>query len=283
MGFLIPWLDDVTVTMSMVEAPSSIQETPLAQSAKMAMLGELVAGVTHEINNALNFITCTLPQLKRNFEGLEELLAAYDHVPLPDPDATAIHQIKENIRYTDLLPGIQKRLDRSIEGAARVEKIIKNLRAFSGAHQDDWVKADLHQGLDSTMDLLAYDVNTRIDLIKQYHPDPIILNCQPAQLNQVFMNLLINASHAIDNQGQIIVRTFRDAEWVVVEVSDNGHGIPAETLPHIFEPFFTTKMDGRGTGLGLSVCKKIIENHQGHLEVESAPSQGTTFRVRLKS
>ena len=249
--------------------PETEIQQQLEKSAKLATIGELVSGVTHEINNALNFIVGTLPQLSRDMKSVEALFAAN-------------HDCEVAEQYPELLASIQKKIDRCIHGAGRVEKIIKNLRAFSGATNEDKLHVDLHQGLDATAALLAYEVDDRIVIQKEYGALPLI-HCHPSQINQVFMNLLINASHAIPNKGTITIKTFSRDGSAVVEISDTGQGIPDEVLPSIFEPFFTTKKDGKGTGLGLGICRSIIEKHGGTISVASILNQGTTFAVTLPS
>jgi len=248
--------------------------------SKLATLGELISGVTHEVNNALNFITGTIPQLGRQLEALECLCKRYDTCQLQTQDQEEMDYLKTEIEYDELFPRLKKKRERYITGATRVQKIMKNLRSFSGAHDDDVIPIDIHQGLDSTIDLIIYDIHDRIEILKDYGPIPLV-NGRPGQLNQVFMNLLINASHAIPETGVITVKTYTSNNHTCVDILDTGRGVSQQVLPHIFEPFYTTKKDGKGTGLGLSVCQDIIQKHGGRIRVSSKEGKGTTFTVEL--
>ena len=256
-----------------------MDENKLDALAKLATIGELISGVTHEANNALNFITGTIPQLSRSLESLEKICQEYDSCKLKPEDQERIDLVKSEIDYDSLFAGIRKKLDRYKQGASRVQKIMKNLRSFSGSY-DDAIAFDIHQGLDSTIDLIAYDIKDRINITREYSEIPLV-NGKPGQLNQVFMNLLINASHAIENRGEIHVKTYSQNHQVYIEITDSGHGIPEKLLPFIFEPFYTTKKNGLGTGLGLSVSKKIVEQHGGTLTVDTKENEGTTFTIVL--
>ncbi|MDP2805732.1 MAG: ATP-binding protein [Gallionellaceae bacterium] len=163
----------------------------------------------------------------------------------------------------------------------RVKKIILDLKEFSHTDSEDqWVWADVHQGLDSTLNVVWNELKYKCEVLKEYGVLPKIY-CLPSQINQVFMNLLVNAAQAIEVHGKITLRTGQEGEKIWVEVSDEGNGIPAENIPRLFDPFFTTKPVGKGTGLGLSVSYKIIEKHHGKIEVHSEVGKGTTFRVIL--
>ena len=249
--------------------------------AKLATIGELISGVTHEVNNALNFITGTIPQLGRSLEALDTICKEYDSCKLDPEDQDRIDLVKEEIDYDTIFAGLQKKLERYSHGAGRVQKIMKNLRSFSGSY-DDTISVDINQGLESTIDLISYDVKDRIDIIRDFGEIPLIQG-KPGQLNQVFMNLLINASHAIENRGEINVKTYTQDNNVCISVSDSGHGIPEQLLPFIFEPFYTTKTNGQGTGLGLSVSKKIVEQHNGTIQVDTKENEGTTFIISLQT
>jgi signal transduction histidine kinase len=162
-----------------------------------------------------------------------------------------------------------------------VRKIVLDLKNFSRVGEQEWQEADLHEGLDSTLNIVWNELKYKAKVIKEYGDIPKI-HCLISQLNQVFMNLLVNAGHAIETQGTITIRSFRqDDDKVCIEVSDTGQGIAPEHMNRIFEPFFTTKPVGKGTGLGLSLSYGIVRRHKGRLEVESVVGQGTTFRVVL--
>jgi len=168
----------------------------------------------------------------------------------------------------------------SMEGLSRVRDIIQDLKDFAHADKNDWELDDLHKGLDSTLNIINNELKYHCTVHKQYGEIPEIY-CLPSQLNQVFMNLLINAAHAIDTKGDIHISTGCTEPNVWVEIRDNGKGIAPENLPRLFEPFFTTKPVGKGTGLGLSVSQNIVRKHGGKIEVTSQPGQGSRFRVWL--
>jgi histidine kinase len=237
----------------------------LVQSEKMASLGQLVAGVAHEINNPINFIASGLPSLRRDVDKVAEM------VPAGARDATFD---KVRGRLAKLLTAIQ-------EGAQRTAEIVKNLRSFSRLDEAAQKAVDLHEGLDSTLVLLGSKVRDGIQVEKQYGALPLV-ECFPSQLNQVFMNLLVNAIQAMDERGTLTISTERSGpNSVRVAIRDTGKGIPVDVLAKIFDPFFTTKSVGEGTGLGLSISHEIIAKHRGQLSVESEVGVGTTFRIEL--
>ncbi len=172
-------------------------------------------------------------------------------------------------------------LNESLYGLVRVKKIVQDLKDFSHVDQADWQDADLNAGLESTLNVIAHEIKYRANVVKNFTPLPL-LRCLPSQLNQVFMNLLLNAAQSLDGQGEITVSTGFTDDDVWIEISDNGKGIPAEIQKRIFEPFFTTKPVGKGTGLGLSIAFDIVQKkHGGRLEVVSEMGKGSTFRVNL--
>ncbi len=171
-------------------------------------------------------------------------------------------------------------LTESREGLKRIQKIVKDLKDFSHLDAPEWQLADIHQGIDSTLNVIAYELKYKVELIKEYGILPRI-RCLPFQLNQVFLNLLINASHAIKEHGQVTIQTGCTDEHVWIRIADTGQGISAANLSRIFEPFFTTKSIGVGTGLGLSVSWGIVQAHSGRIEVQSELERGTAFAVFL--
>jgi signal transduction histidine kinase len=171
-------------------------------------------------------------------------------------------------------------IDESIEGAMRVRQIVRDLRDFSRPSGEEWALADLHAGLESTLNVVHNEIKYKANVIRDYGELPPV-ECNAAQLNQVFMNLLVNASQAIKEQGTITVRTACWGDIVTVSITDTGAGIAEEVIGRIFDPFFTTKPLGQGTGLGLSISHGIIEHHRGRIEVESHAGEGTTFTVTI--
>lgn len=171
-------------------------------------------------------------------------------------------------------------IDESIDGAVRVRRIVQDLRDFSRPGSGEWSVVDLHAGLDSTLNVVHNELKYKADIVREYGDVPPV-ECLPSQLNQVFMNLLVNAAHAIPTRGVITIRTSSDGECVSIAISDTGTGMAPDVARRIFDPFFTTKPVGQGTGLGLSVSHGIVERHRGTIDVTSVPGQGTTFCVRL--
>ncbi len=261
-------------------------QAQLRQSEKLASVGQLAAGVAHEINNPVGFVGSNLTSLGEYVEDLFALIDAYTAAePLIARDPQRLDAIRRLWRQHDIefaRGDLANLLRDSREGLRRIKCIVQDLQELSHKAQPQWQLADLHQGLDSTLDLIAPKLRGRIEVHRDYGELPP-LRCNPGQLNQVFLNLLINAIHAIDGPGRIVVRSGRDDAggfgWIDIE--DDGRGIAAEELPHIFEPFFTTKPVDQGNGLGLSVCWGIVQQHGGGIEAVSEPGSGTRFRVRL--
>lgn len=267
-------------------ALDKIQEVQshLVQSEKMASVGQLAAGVAHEINNPIGYINSNLTSLQNYVEDLLALLARYEQAEAVCADAGRLAEINAFKRQIDLAFLKSDMLDllaESHEGASRVKKIVQDLKDFSHAGgDDDWQWASLHAGLESTLNIVNNEIKYKAHVVKEFGDIPDI-RCLPHQLNQVFMNLLVNAAHAIEQDGTITVRTGTENNAVWVEVSDTGKGIAPDHISKIFDPFFTTKPVGKGTGLGLSVSYNIIKKHHGEIRVDSRQGEGTTFRIVL--
>ena len=256
----------------------------LLQSEKMASIGQLAAGVAHEINNPIGYVYSNLHALETYVEKVFQVIAAYEQAEASIADAATISNIEQVKRSADLAflkEDVVALMGESREGITRVKKIVQDLKDFShvGA-EDEWQWADLHQGLDSTLNVAGSEIKYKAHVIRDYGDLPKI-ECVPSQLNQVFLNLLVNAAHAIEEQGTISVHSGVQGSEVWVEISDTGMGIAPENLARIFDPFFTTKPIGKGTGLGLSLSYGIVQKHHGRIEVRSEPARGTTFRVWL--
>ncbi|HKR05610.1 MAG TPA: ATP-binding protein, partial [Bacteroidia bacterium] len=234
---------------------------------KMASLGQLTAGVAHEINNPINFVSANINPLKRNFEEL----------------VTFIRQKKETnsseLNYTidetkQLLSGIE-------EGSRRTAEIVKVLRNFSRLDEEEMKKANINEGIISTLVLLHNKIkHQKIEVIKSLGEIPEI-ECYPGQLNQVFMNIISNAIDAISENGKIIITTLKEKDRIKISIRDTGKGMGDEVKQKIFDPFFTTKDVGKGTGLGLSISYGIIEKHKGRIEVESEKGKGSEFVILM--
>ena len=254
----------------------------LLQSEKMASIGLLAAGVAHEINNPLAFISSNFGALERDAKDILKLISAFEGVEglLPGDARAPVAFMKKDIGLDDIRQDLDALFAESREGLQRVKHIVQNLKDFSRPGGTEKEMADLEQGLDSTLNVAWNEIKYKADVVKEYAGVPE-LYCLPSQINQVFLNLLINAAHAIEGKGTIIVRTGHDEKVVWVEIEDNGCGIAPAHLDHIFEPFFTTKPVGKGTGLGLSIVYGIVQGHRGTIAVKSEVGKGTMFRVAL--
>ncbi|MCW8826982.1 MAG: PAS domain S-box protein, partial [Gammaproteobacteria bacterium] len=259
-------------------------QAQLLQSEKMASIGQLAAGVAHEINNPVGYVSSNISSLKIYLGELFQLINTYAELESELPDGEMkqnLNDLKARLDLDYLRQDVEDLVDESLEGVHRVKKIVQDLKDFSHVDEAEWQLGDLHAGLDSTLNIVHNELKYKAEVIKEYGEIPEIV-CMGSQLNQVFMNMFINASHAIEDQGKVYVRTGQhDSDWVWVEIEDTGKGISPENLPHIFEPFFTTKEVGKGTGLGLSLTYGIIEKHHGRIEVESEVGVGTRFKIWL--
>lgn len=249
----------------------------LLQSEKLAAIGQLAAGVAHEINNPVGYVYSNLQSLGTYLEDLFRLTDAVDAgASLEDLSA-----IKKNIDYSFLKDDLKDLLAESREGIERVKTIISAMKDFSHIDDEEFKLADLHRGIETTLNVVNNELKYKATVVKEFGELPEV-ECISSQINQVVMNLLVNAAHAIDDFGEIIVRTRCDGNWAVVEVEDNGKGIAEENLHRIFEPFFTTKPVGKGTGLGLSLSFNIVQKHNGSITAEHASAgKGTCFRISL--
>jgi len=254
----------------------------LLQAEKMASIGQLAAGVAHEINNPIGFINSNCGTLRGYVAGMLELIAAFeaDEALLSDAARQRIGAVKQRIDLDYLREDVLTLLHESLEGIKRVRRIVQDLKDFSHVDAGSWQRTDLHRGLDSTLNIVNNEIKYVADVVKEYGAIPEV-ECLPLQLNQVFLNLLVNAAQAMHGQrGTITIRTgVDDAAHVFVEISDTGSGIAPENLKRIFDPFFTTKPVGTGTGLGLSVSYGIIIKHGGRIDVRSELGQGAIFRI----
>jgi two-component system NtrC family sensor kinase len=260
-------------------------ETRLVQSEKLASIGQLAAGVAHEINNPLGFLSSNFGMLEEYLASLFGMLDSYEDAENSGFAPALAHRLparRAELQLDFLRRDIPLLMEQSRDGMNRVSKIVQSLKDFSRASpHNDWQWTDLHQGIDSTLHIIASELRQVAEVRKEYGALPKI-ECNPSELNQVFLNLLVNAGHAVfPGRGVITIRSGREDEEAWVEVADNGSGIPPDVLPRIFDPFFTTKPVGKGTGLGLSVSHGIIRHHGGRIEVSTAPGQGTAFRVVL--
>jgi two-component system NtrC family sensor kinase len=256
-------------------------QAQIVHSEKMASLGQLAAGVAHELNNPAGFIYGNMEMLRQCAAGVERLQKYYDDAALPAPVAHGAAAVKREIGYERLLADLHSIVADCHSGAERIRDVVQNLRLFSRLDEAEFKKVDLHEGLDSTVRLLSqYYGSGRVKLERDYGELPPV-DCYAGQLNQVWMNLIVNAAQAVGHEGVVRVTTRMEGGTAVITVSDTGRGIAPEHLKKIFDPFFTTKPVGEGTGLGLSITYGIVERHGGSIKVESRPGEGTTFTVGI--
>ncbi|WP_460144806.1 ATP-binding protein [Pseudomonas sp. S2_A02] len=260
-------------------------ESQLVQSEKLASLGQLAAGVAHEINNPIGFISSNLGALDGYFKQLQDMLDAYREAEKAIGSSEVIDrlgQLRERVELDFLREDIPLLIKESKEGIGRVGQIVKDLKDFSRVDSNqEWQWANLQQGIESTLNIVANELKYKADVVKEFQKLPDI-ECLPSQINQVIMNLIVNASQAMGpERGIITLRTGLEGETVSIEVADTGIGIEPDNLQKIFDPFYTTKPVGQGTGLGLSLSYGIVKKHQGDISVRSEVGVGSTFRVEL--
>lgn len=246
------------------------QHEQMIQSEKMAALGELLAGVAHEINTPLGALKSNSNLFVRAFERIQAMLS----------DESLPEEICHHPELQKLLLNITQLNQVNETATARIEAIVNGLRKFARPSEEKPQAADVHECLDGSLMLVHHELKNRVEVVRQYGDIPPI-KCYPNQLSQVFLNLLINACHAIGDRGQITIRTFTENDSVVIEISDTGVGISKENLERVFESGFTTKEPGKGTGLGLSIVKQIVDDHNGRIAVSSTVGKGTTFRLEF--
>jgi len=259
-------------------------QAQLLQSAKMAALGQLAAGVAHEINNPAGFVLSNFFTLQEYTGNLLQLVDAYrfaaesgapDHPALQDADRRAGEL---NLDY--MRGDVVSLLGDSQDGLVRIKRIVRDLLDFSHVDDEHWQTIDVHACIESTVTVVWNELKQKATLVRDYGALPAI-RCVPARLSQAFMNLLINAVQAIAERGAITLRTGHEGDVVWIEVTDTGAGIAPEALPRIYEPFFTTKPVGVGTGLGMTLSYGIIQSHRGRIDVRSEVGRGTSFTVWL--
>ncbi|WP_313952397.1 ATP-binding protein [Accumulibacter sp.] len=261
-------------------------QNQLLQSEKMASIGQLAAGIAHEINNPVGFVNSNLQTLKKYCAQMLKLIAAYQpaEARIDDPEILAeIRKIKRALDLDFLQEDLPDLIKESEDGLFRIKKIVEDLKDFSHVDEADWQHADLNAGLDSTLNVVWNEVKYKATVDKNYGQLPPV-ECLAAQLNQVFMNLIVNAVQSLDESrgmGTITLSTGHQDDMVWVEVKDTGQGMSEDVQKRIFEPFFTTKPVGKGTGLGMSVSYNIVQKHHGRIELTSVVGEGTRFRIWL--
>jgi signal transduction histidine kinase len=271
-------------------------QSQIIQNEKMASIGQLAAGVAHEMNNPIGFVVCNFETLDKYIQKIKTLLHQYEQLaetvqgaaePRLLDEVLQIKNLRSQLKIDFVMEDLKALFDESQEGLSRVTAIIRNLRDFSRVDQiGEVAEYDLNQGLKSTLTVCQNEIKYACEIKTEFNEIPRIY-CNPGQVNQVFLNILVNAAQAIASQnrsekGHIVIQTSSDAEWISCQIQDDGPGIPQENLKKVFDPFFTTKPVGKGTGLGLSISYDIIVNkHKGQLSVNSTLGQGTTFVIKL--
>jgi two-component system NtrC family sensor kinase len=280
-----------TRTFELRETLDHLKQTQnqLVNVEKMAAIGQLTAGIAHEINNPINFVMSNIAPLRRDIEDIFRVLAKYNEINEED-DIKAkiieINKLKEQLDISFLITEINALLLGIYEGASRTSEIVIGMKNFSHIEEFDLKLANVNEGLDTTLTMLKSIITNKIKVIKQLEEIPKIM-CYPGKLNQVFMNIINNSAQAIINktnlneEGIIEIRSKVENEKIVILIKDNGIGMSPQTLKKIFDPFFTTNDVGQGTGLGLSISYNIIKNHSGEIQVVSEENVGTVFSIIL--
>ncbi len=255
-------------------------EPNLVHNAKMALMGELLAGVAHEIKNPLAFVHANMGNLAKFLKKITSLIDSYEHLDIPEETRNELDKIKADIKYDYIIKRVNEMIEKSKDGVDRTAKIISSINSFSRKNTDKMENADINEAIEMTLNILTHEYKNRIDIIREYGDLPPI-KCNIGKLNQVFMNLLVNACQAIKEKGEITIKTSEEGGNLKVRISDTGSGIAGDVLENIFDPFFTTKPDGKGTGIGLAISNDIIKEHNGEISVESSEANGTTFTVKI--
>lgn len=253
----------------------------LVQSEKMASLGQLVAGVAHELNNPVGFIYANFPQLEEYVKDLLALIDALLKLPMDESSHKLAEQKIKDVDLDFIRDDILEIIRSGKSGASRIKEIVFSLRSFSRLDEAELKSVLLEDGLNDTLAILNHQTKNRINIVRDYQLNQPVM-CFAGQANQVFMNIIYNGIQAINGEGTLTITTRLENEWAVITIEDTGEGIGQDIISKIFDPFFTTKKIGEGTGLGLSISYGIIEKHGGRIEVESETGKGTRFTIRLK-
>jgi PAS domain S-box-containing protein len=284
----VTFVMDVT-ELSKLREESRLNEMQMMQTEKMSSLGQMVAGLAHEMNTPLGFVKNNIEMLEAKNKETKELIALYEklrsQIMYGSPNDVALLLSQIDTVSQKVKNRVWQESDSlfrsSVEGINRIQDLILNLKNFSRLDEADFKPTDINENIESTLKIAGHMFKGGIQVIKEFSQVPLV-QAFPAQMNQVFLNLITNAVHAVDERtGRITIKTMHQGNSVVIKVIDNGKGIPPENLKKIFDPFFTTKPVGQGTGLGLSIAYKIIEKHGGKIEVQSQVGRGTEFTITL--
>ncbi len=272
-------------TLALERANQEIKETQamMVHSEKMRSLGELVAGIAHEINNPVNFIHGNIMILDKYVKDMFSLIDLYiaNENSIPEDEMKKISKIKADIDIDFIRDDVKDLIKSCIEGTERTKNIVLDLKNFSRMEEMVLTQFNIPKEIDTTLNILNNKYKNRITVVKDYEPNVPKIEAFGGQLNQVFMNILDNAQYAIKGEGTVTISVKQEGENVVIKFSDTGEGIKKEDLRKVFEPFFTTKPVGQGTGLGMSITYRVIKNHNGEILVDSEVGKGTTFTIKL--
>jgi Signal transduction histidine kinase regulating C4-dicarboxylate transport system len=256
----------------------------LVQQEKMASVGQLAAGVAHEINNPLAFVTSNLQTLKKYTERFLDIIARYqrvfEHGGVAQQDRDDLRKHRESLRVDAISADAGDLLQQTLEGTERVRKIVEDLKGFSHIDEDGEAPADLNREIDRTLSVMTHEIPAGAAIVREFSPLPVI-PCQPGAFNQLFLGLLRNAFQARQEGLRITIRTGVSGDRIRISFADNGPGVPADLRTRIFDPFFTTRDVGKGKGLGLTVAYDIVTAHGGTIDVEDTPSGGATFVLQM--
>jgi two-component system NtrC family sensor kinase len=271
--------------MSHEGGPQNPATEQLVSSERLMSLGRLAAGVAHEINNPIGYVLANLRTLERYLSALLNAISLFERAPASASQLAEIERIAQasaRVSLATIRDDLPDLMGQTMEGLSRVRKIVQDLKDFSRVDDDaPWVLSDLNQRIEAALALTSSELKYRAVVRTELNPLPLV-RCLPAEIEQVLINLLINAGHSVEpGKGEIRVSSGAYEGIVCIEVSDNGHGMTKEVMKRIFEPFFTTKAIGEGTGLGLSIAYGIVQKHGGYLLVDSLVGQGARFRLAL--
>jgi signal transduction histidine kinase len=274
-----------TINRVVEQAHIELQTTPLQMlhREKMATLGILTAEVAHEINNPVGYISCNLKTFGKYVDRFMEYFAAEAELLKEAQYAglvTRLESERSRLKLGTMITDVSVLIAESLEGVERINAIVQNLKSFSRVDKTALKPSDINECLESAIKIVWSEINSKAELLRDLGELPPV-TCSPQEINQVFINLLVNAAQSLENRGEIKVRTWAENDQVLVSIADNGCGMPPAVQAKIFEPFFTTKGDGTGTGLGMSISHEIVMKHGGEIKVDSVPGEGTTFLVRL--